>query len=110
MPLKSGEVQKDVSVTVTGGLRFATVAVEAQSVPLTKRGSAFKGTKSKAVLKPSDGISFGVWFKGGHNASWELAVTINKEVWKTSGHVIGGSYKDTLEASAADFKLNEVAV
>jgi hypothetical protein len=106
--LKKGEQQKEVKVQVTGGIRFATVSVEAQSIPLKKSGAAFKGSRSNVVLKPEDGIAIQVWFKGGHNAKWEMTVGTNGKEVKKSGNVTGGSFKHTFTVMADDFGLGKI--
>jgi hypothetical protein len=87
----------------------ASVAVEAQSIPIKKSGTTFKGTRGQVVVAPDDGIAIVVWFKGGHNAKWELTVSINGVDWKKSGNITGGSLRSTFTPKAKDFDLEDVA-
>jgi hypothetical protein len=97
-------VTKEATAKVTGGVRFAAIACEAQSVPLFRKGAAFEG-KKRITVTPTT-IEIFIWVKGGTGATYTADITLNSKTKTFKGAVGGtGQIKRTETVPFADFGL-----
>lgn len=99
-------VSRKVQIAVTGGMSFAAVDVEAQGIPLQKKGKSFKGERSSVKL--DDPIEVFYWVKGGTGAQYEVKTTIGDKSRSTSGAIGSTNHvKRTVKYELADFGLED---
>jgi hypothetical protein len=80
---KPASTNQKVTVEVTGGIRRASISIDAVPVPLRETDEGFSGSTTIA-LEPSTITA--VWaVKGGRNASYDFGITINDTTQSIKG-------------------------
>ncbi len=96
-------VRKKAAIAIEGGLRIGAAAVEANGIPLYRRGSKLKGDRIVELEAPTIAVTYVL--KGGRNASYSATLTINGKSKKEEGNIANGILVLEKQYAFADFGL-----
>ena len=95
-----------VSVEVTGGIRRASISIDAVPIPLKPTSDGFRGSKTVTLEPPTITAVWAV--KGGRNADFDFEVTINDKTQSILGALKNEGVKSDTEIwKFSDFGLEE---
>ena len=94
-----------ITIAVTGGIRRASISIDAVAIPLQQTSDGFRGSKT-ITLEPSAIVA--VWaVKGGRNADFDFEVTINDATQSIKGALGNEGVKSSTKTWRwSDFDLN----